>query len=183
MEVCPEAELIAVEDPATVCDRAFQIGEGRKVAVRERLIQNGPQVLGGLKLGGVRGQVGKPDPIWHDQVRLGVPAGAVEPEHDHALASRPGLRANSASSAAKNGLDTPFDTDQKVSPEIGCTKAVTYNHLYRWWPSAIGRWPLGAHARRRIGFSPMRCSSVAQTSTGLSGCLAASSVTTAASFF
>jgi hypothetical protein len=26
-------------------------------------------------------------------------------------------------------LDTPFDTYQKVSPEIGCTKAVTYNHL------------------------------------------------------
>src|SRR5215212_1321658 len=47
----------------------------------------------------------------------------------------------------------------------------------------MGRWPLGAHTRRRIGFSPMRCSSVAQTSTGLSGCLAASSVTTAASFF
>jgi hypothetical protein len=26
-------------------------------------------------------------------------------------------------------LDTPFEMDQKVSPEIGCTKAVTYNHL------------------------------------------------------
>jgi hypothetical protein len=26
-------------------------------------------------------------------------------------------------------LETPFDTYQKVSPEIGCTKAVTYNHL------------------------------------------------------
>src|SRR3954447_11598324 len=44
----------------------------------------------------------------------------------------PASRANSASSAAKNGLDTPFEMDQKVSPEIGCTKAVTYNHLYRW---------------------------------------------------
>jgi len=41
----------------------------------------------------------------------------------------PASRANSASSAAKNGLDTPFDMYQKVSPEIGCTKAVTYNHL------------------------------------------------------
>src|SRR4051812_24615259 len=29
----------------------------------------------------------------------------------------PASRANKASSAAKNGLDTPFDTDQKVSPE------------------------------------------------------------------
>src|SRR6185369_8067062 len=40
----------------------------------------------------------------------------------------PASRANSASSAAKNGLDTPFDTYQNTSPEIGCTKAVTY----RW---------------------------------------------------
>ena len=51
MEVCPEAELIAIKDPATVCDRAFQIGQGLKVAVRERLIHNGPEVLSGLKLG------------------------------------------------------------------------------------------------------------------------------------
>src|SRR3954467_817653 len=34
-----------------------------------------------------------------------------------------------------------------------------------------------------IGFKPMRCSSVVQTSTGLSGCFAASSATTVASFF
>src|SRR4051812_42682248 len=32
----------------------------------------------------------------------------------------PASRANSASSAAKNGFETPFDTYQKVSPEIGC---------------------------------------------------------------
>src|SRR3954470_14860446 len=36
MEVCPEAELIASEDPATVCDCAFQIGKGLEVAVRKR---------------------------------------------------------------------------------------------------------------------------------------------------
>src|SRR5215212_5179082 len=30
MEVCPKTELIAIEDPATVCDSAFQIGEGRE---------------------------------------------------------------------------------------------------------------------------------------------------------
>src|SRR3954471_22318335 len=29
----------------------------------------------------------------------------------------PASRANSASSAAKNGLDTPFEMDQKVSPD------------------------------------------------------------------
>src|SRR5215207_8390347 len=91
MEVCPEAELIAFEDPATICDRAFQIGKSRKVAVRKRLIQNGPEVLGGLKLGRVPGQVDEPDPIWNSQVRFGVPAGVVENEHEDAISPRPSL--------------------------------------------------------------------------------------------
>src|SRR5215207_3600278 len=47
----------------------------------------------------------------------------------------PASRANSARSAAKNGLEMPFDTYQNTSPEIGCTKAVTYNHLGRPHPS------------------------------------------------
>ena len=29
MEVCPKTELIAIEDPATVCDGSLEIGEGR----------------------------------------------------------------------------------------------------------------------------------------------------------
>ena len=91
MEVCPEAELIAFEDPATVCDRAVQIGQGLEVAVREGLIQNRPEVLSRLELGRVRGQAGEPDPIQHSQVRCGVPAGTVQPEHDDAILSRPGL--------------------------------------------------------------------------------------------
>jgi len=41
----------------------------------------------------------------------------------------PASRANSASSAAKNGFEMPFEMYQNTSPEIGCTKAVTYNHL------------------------------------------------------
>ncbi len=91
MEVCPEAELIAIEDAATVCDGSFEIGEGLEVLVGERLVDDGPQVLGGLKLGGVRGQVDEPEAFRHDQVRRAVPAGAVEPKHDNALASRPSL--------------------------------------------------------------------------------------------
>ena len=94
----------------------------------------------------------------------------------------PAARANKARSAAKNGFEMPFDLDQKVSPEIGWTKAVTDNPLERGWPSAIGRWPWGAHTRRIIGFRPMRCSSVAQTSTGLSGGWALASATACASF-
>src|SRR3954464_1556171 len=47
----------------------------------------------------------------------------------------------------------------------------------------MGRWPLGAQTRRKIGFSPMRCSSVAQTSIGVSGCWARASATACSSFF
>src|SRR5215203_3778756 len=104
MEVCPEAELIAFEDPATVFDRAFQIGQGREVAVGEWLIQNGPKVLGGLKLGGVWGQVDEPEALGHNQVRRGVPAGAVEPEHDDAIPSRPGLARKQRQQCSKERL-------------------------------------------------------------------------------
>src|SRR5829696_1871067 len=104
MEVCPEAELIAFEDPATVCDRAFQIGQGLKVLVREWLIQNGPEVLGGLKLGRVRGQVGEPEALRHNQVRRGVPAGAVEPKHDDAIPSRPSLTGKQRQQRGKEWL-------------------------------------------------------------------------------
>src|SRR3954463_5032358 len=129
MEVCPEAELIAVEDPATVCDRAFQIGEGRKVALRERLIQNGPEVLGGLKLGGVRGQGGEPEALRHDRFGAVCQPALSSPSTRMRSRPAPASRANKARSPAKNGLETPFETDQNTSPEIGCTKAVTYNHL------------------------------------------------------
>src|SRR5712692_720942 len=42
---------------------------------------------------------------------------------------------------------------------------------------------MGAQTRRWIGFRPSRCSSVAQTSIGMSGCLLASSASVSASFF
>src|SRR5215213_935744 len=138
VEVCPETELIAIEASATVCDDAFQIGEGLEVLVGERLIQNRPEVLGRLKLGRVRGQVGEPEALRHDQVRLSVPAGAVEPEHDDAIPSRPGLTGKQGQEPCEERLGHPVRhvpehlarrSRPKVSPEGGCTKAVTYNHL------------------------------------------------------
>ena len=104
MEVCPEAEQLALEDPATVCDRAFQISEGLEAPVGERLIQDGPEVFSRLKLGRVWGQVDKPDPIRNSQVGRGVPAGVVELKHDHALASRPGLTGKQRQQRGKERL-------------------------------------------------------------------------------
>src|SRR4051812_35216546 len=44
----------------------------------------------------------------------------------------PASRANNARSAAKNGLDTPFDTDQKVSPEMLWGRRWRRCHHRRW---------------------------------------------------
>src|SRR4051794_11428563 len=107
VEVCTEAELIAIENEAALCDGSFEIGEGLEVLVCERLVEDRPQVLGGVQLGGVRGQVGGPYPTWHDQVRLGVPAGAVEPEHDDAIPSRPGLAGKQRQERGEERLGHP----------------------------------------------------------------------------
>ena len=91
MEVCAGFELIAMENATALGHDVLEISKRRKVLVGEWLIEDGPEVFSRLKLGGVRGQVDGPDPIRHDQVGCGVPAGAVEPEHDDAIPSRPGL--------------------------------------------------------------------------------------------
>ena len=59
--------------------------------VGEWLVKNRPEVLSGLKLGRVSGEVDEPEALRDDQVRRGVPAGVVEPRHDDAIPSRPSL--------------------------------------------------------------------------------------------
>src|SRR5215203_3734865 len=77
----------------------------------------------------------------------------------------PASRANSASRAAKNGLEMPFDMYQKVSPEIGCTKAVPDSPLYRrafalthLQPVVVRRFELrpNGSGRRRAGITGQR---------------------------
>src|SRR5215203_6016913 len=91
MEVCPEFELIAIENATARGHDVLELSKCPEVVVGEWLIQNGPEVLGGLKLGRVWGQGDEPDPIRNSQVWFGVPAGVVEPESDDALVPRPGL--------------------------------------------------------------------------------------------
>ena len=126
-----------MENATALGHDVLEVSKRPEVVVGEWLIQNRPEVLSRLKLGRVWGQVDGPDPVRHDQVRCGVPAGAVQPEHDNAIPSRPGLTGKQGQQRRKERLgdavlEMPFEIDQKVSPEIGCTKAVTYNHLYRW---------------------------------------------------
>jgi hypothetical protein len=107
VEVCPETELIAIEDPATVCDGSFEIGEGREVLVGERLVENRPKVFSRLQFGGVARQVDEPDTLGHDQVRRSVPAGVVEQKRDNTLASRPGLAGKQGQERGEERLGHP----------------------------------------------------------------------------
>src|SRR5215216_5270812 len=104
MEVCAGFELIAIENATALGDDVLEISKRREVVVGEWLIQNRPEVLGGLKLGGVWGQVDEPDPIRHNQVRCGVPAGVVELKHDDAIPSRPSLAGKQGQQRGKERL-------------------------------------------------------------------------------
>ena len=111
MEVCPEFELIAIENATALGDDVLELSKRPEVVVGEWLVEDGPEVLGGLKLGRVRGQVGEPEALRHNQVRCGVPAGAVEPKHDDALASRPGLARKQRQKRSKERLRDAVSVD------------------------------------------------------------------------
>jgi hypothetical protein len=53
VEVCPGFELIAIENAAALGHDLLELSERPEVLVRERLIQDGPEVFSRLKLGGV----------------------------------------------------------------------------------------------------------------------------------
>ena len=95
-------------------DDVLEIGKGREVLVGEWLVEDRPEVLSRLKLGGVWGQVDGPDPIRHSQVGRGVPAGAVELKHDDARASRPGLARKQRQQRGEEWLG---DTIRGASPD------------------------------------------------------------------
>ena len=156
----------------------------------DRLVHQGPQPLGGLELGAVWGQEYQRDPVGHDQALGPVPAGVVEHEDDVARAPRPNL----AREAGEQGLEEPLAQAGGQEPdrlargrldEGGDVQPLVTVVPERDRPLARG--PLGlpsirlrrtepsaslAQTRRRTGFSPRRCSSSAQTSTGRSGCAA-----------
>ena len=65
MEVCPRFELIAIENATALGDDVLELSKRPEVLVGEWLIEDGPEVFSRLKLGRVRGQVGKPEALWH----------------------------------------------------------------------------------------------------------------------
>ena len=80
-----------IENATALGHDVLEISKRGEVLVGEWLVEDGPEVLGRLQFGGVWGQVDEPEALRDGQVGRGVPAGAVEPEHDDAIPSRPGL--------------------------------------------------------------------------------------------
>src|SRR3954462_13277726 len=78
-------------DARTTSASPEHVGAGVSAAAPLIPAPRWPEVFGGLKLGGVWGQVDEPEALRHDQVRRGVPASisVVELKHDDALASCP----------------------------------------------------------------------------------------------
>jgi hypothetical protein len=170
-----------MENATALGHGSLEISKRGKVAVRERLIQNRPEMLGRLKLRGVPGQVDQPDPVRNSQVGRGVPAGGVEPEHDDALPSRPGLARKQRQQRSEERLGHSV---RHLPERLAGDRLHEGGHvepLVAVMTKRDGALAFGAQTRRRIGLSPMRCSSVAQTSTGLSGCFALSTATACSS--
>ena len=158
-----------------------------EMAVDEHVVGQRPAVLGGLRFGGIRRQ--------EEQMEV---LGGVKGTRSRRLVCQPArsstrtigcwgpaptARANSASSTAKSAMLTLVARWKSVRPEEGWTKPTSYRQRKRWRTMASGRCPRGAQTRRRSGLSPMRCSSVAQSSTVAAGCAVATALTSGRTFF
>jgi hypothetical protein len=97
-----------MENTTTRGDDLLEISKGREVPIGERLIQDRPEVLGGLQLGRVWGQGDGPEAFGHDQVGRGVPAGVVEQKRDNALASCPSLAGKQRQERGEERLGHPI---------------------------------------------------------------------------
>jgi hypothetical protein len=81
---------VVPEDAASFCDDGVEISESFEVPVDDRLVDMGPEGLGGLEFRGVGRQVDEADTLGEAE-RCGVPAGAVEDEEDDPVAPGAGL--------------------------------------------------------------------------------------------
>src|ERR1039458_8559242 len=105
--------MVAGEGGASRRDDLFKRLEGGDVLVDDGLVDQRPQRLGRLHFRGVGGLEDEPNAVGNDEAGFAVPAGVVERQDDAPLAPGAGF-----------GLDTPFETYQKLSPVAGETNAV-----------------------------------------------------------
>jgi hypothetical protein len=80
-----------LEPPAALGDGGLEVGERGEVPIDDGLVDQRPEMLGGLEFRTVGRQEHQADPVGDDQILGSVPAGVVQHEDDVALAPRAGL--------------------------------------------------------------------------------------------
>ena len=122
--------------------------------------------------------IDQPDAVWNWKIFRAMPAGIIELQDYDAIAAGTGL--------TREGGEQFVDPVGKIPDRLSARGRDKAGHVEPFVAMVTeGNRPLPDRRpnRRWIGLRPSRCSSVAHTSMGLSGCLAASSVTVSASFF
>jgi hypothetical protein len=130
MEVGMRLEGGGIELATALGDDGVEFVQRSEVPIDDRLVQQGPEMFGGLEFGRIGRQEDQADPVGDDQAFGAMPARVVEHEDDAALApcTGPVSRAKVASSSAKKGLERPLQRYQTASPLVGCTKAARWSH-------------------------------------------------------
>jgi len=83
--------LVLLQMAASCGDDRIELFDSVEVNVGERLVDEGPEVLGGLQFRAVGWLIDEPDAVWHGQIFRAVPTGIVELEDDDAIASGAGF--------------------------------------------------------------------------------------------
>ena len=92
------------EEAASCADGSIEIVDCCEVGIDERLVDEGPEVLGGLEFRTARRLIDEPDSIGNGEVFRAVPTGIVELEHDDAIAPGAGLVREGLEQLGKEGL-------------------------------------------------------------------------------
>jgi hypothetical protein len=117
--------LLVGEGDAALAYGIVEILYGLEVAIDEWLIDEGPQVLGGLQLGTVGGLEDEADAVRNDEVLGPVPAGIVELQHNAPLAPRTDRLGEVGKHELEYALLMLLETFHTVRPVAGSTKPVT----------------------------------------------------------
>ena len=89
--VACDGVLVLVEIAASRGNCSIEIADGIEVFVGERLVDERPEMFGGLELRAVGRLVDEPDAVGDGQIFRAVPTGIVKLEHDDAIAPSAGL--------------------------------------------------------------------------------------------
>ena len=109
--------------------------------------------------------------LRHPQSEAGVPPGAVKRQHNLLVGASTHLTCELGQFDFKHGnADGGRQMGQMKERPTGGGMDEAHQVAQMTPGEAVlhgddGRWPIGVQTRRRSGFKPMRCSSVAQTST------------------